>query len=606
MNSETNHQQAGKRTGVIHVSTNMNCTLSLDSREVGPTDNASFTFRDIPFGRHLLEGSTPRHFAAKEIFLNLPELNIRLVLKERGGTLTVESEMEKCRIEIEGKSYDCPVTVPDLKRGVIAIHISGEGFQFTDKVRIQNNQTTAYRITEAFVREKELEVAKRNFEQILKLPEATLKDRKHKVRALDEILVNEQRFDLKEGIETHRRLVQAIRREEFARETMNKSIKIEKIRKKRKYSLIFSITAVILLLVSATAFFISRSNRIRNDENYYQKAIKSGSPAEYTAYLKSFGKNARHFKEAQHFLDKSEKDIQAFNQAILTNTIAAFENYLKIFGENAIHRTEALIILKKLRTKQNFPEFVKKLELAVLPCGSYSMGASPAEKTGTGDNLPTVWVKINPFAIGRHEVTFNEYGLFCKETGLPLPKDAGFGRGNRPVINVSWKDALAYCKWLSQKTGLIVRLPSEAEWEYACRASHMSIFFWGNEMNHQYCISGKKRRGRTRPVKSTKPNGFGLYEMSGNVYEWCSDQYQDPLSPGKNEQYRGSSYRFFQKYEKNESGNPVFRAWGNRRVIRGGSYRNSDFACRSSHRAGALPETKRSDIGFRIAVTIPQ
>ncbi|NOZ12078.1 MAG: formylglycine-generating enzyme family protein [Acidobacteria bacterium] len=606
MNRDANHTPSENRTGTIHVRTNMNCALSLDGKETGLTDNATFTFRDVPYGRHILEGSTDRHFAGKEIFLNLPELNIRLVLEERGGVLTVESEMEGCRIELEGTNYNCPVNIPDLKRGIIRIRVSGENFHFTDKVRIQNNQTTSYRVTKALVREKQLEMARQEYERILKLPETTLKERKDKVKALDEILVTEQRFDLKAGIEIHRRLVQAIRREEFARETMSQSIRIEKNRKKRKYSLILSVTAIVFILALAAVFFITRSNRIQKDENCYLNAVQSGSPAKYTAYLKSFGKNARHFKEARNFLDQSEKERQAFNRAILINTIAAFENYLKNFGQNAAHRAKALTALKKLRTKQNFPELVKKLELAVLPGGSYSMGASPAEKTGTGDNLPTVWVKINPFAIGRHEVTFNEYGLFCKETGLPLPKDAGFGRGNRPVINVSWENALAYCKWLSQKTGLIVRLPSEAEWEYACRASRMSVFFWGNEMDHQYCISGQKRRGRTRPVKSTKPNNFGLYDMSGNVYEWCSDRYQDPVFPGKNKKYRGSSYRFFQKYEKNESKNPVFRAWGDRRIIRGGSYRSSDFACRSSHRAGTLPTTKRNDIGFRIAVSIPK
>ncbi|MCK5878330.1 MAG: SUMF1/EgtB/PvdO family nonheme iron enzyme, partial [Holophagae bacterium] len=144
-----------------------------------------------------------------------------------------------------------------------------------------------------------------------------------------------------------------------------------------------------------------------------------------------------------------------------------------------------------------------------------------------------------------------------------------------------------------------------AEWEFACRSSRMSIFFWGNEMDNQYCVSGEKRRGRTRPVGNTKPNALGLFDMSGNVYEWCSDHYQDPFSPGKGK-YLGSSYLFFQKYDKNKSENPVFNAWGNRRAIRGGSYRSSDFSCTSSHRAGALPQTKRSDIGFRIAVIIPQ
>lgn len=605
MNNGDSYNGTGKPRGVINVTTNMNCTISLDGQEAGLTEDAAFIFQDIPFGRHVIEGATHRHFISKEIFLSLPTLNVRLVLEERGGKLAIESEMEECQIGLEGNSYECPVSIENLKRGVYPITVSGEGFRYTDKVRIQNNQTTSYRITPQLVNEKEKEAALRHYQHALEMPEATLRERKRKVSALDKILVSENRFDLTEGIERHRQLVQAIRQEEFATETMAKAIKIEKIKKKKKYGLIFSIIAVVLIVAVAIAIIIARSSRNRHDEEAYRKALQSNTLVDYQTYLKSFGEGANHFSDARAFVDRAERDQQQFTEAKVTHTIASYKRYLAEFGQKAYHRKEAERELKQLIVKRDFPITLKKLDLIVVPGDSYFMGASPAEKGDNENNRPPVWVKINAFAIGQHEVTFDEFDTFCRETGTTLPDDAGFGRGKRPVINVSWNIARDYCRWLSEKTGLIVRLPSEAEWEFACRASRMSIFFWGNQMDSRYCVSGRKRRGRTRPVKSTLPNDLNLYDMSGNVYEWCSDRYQDPLSPGKNK-YLGSSYRFPQKYEKNESQNPVFKAWGNRRVLRGGSFRSSDFSCSSSHRSGALPETKRNNVGFRIAVTIPQ
>ena len=606
MVNEGSHNAAEKPRGVVNVTTNMNCTISLDGQEAGLTEDAAFSFQDVPFGRHVLEGATHRHFTSKEIFLSLPILNVKLVLEERGGKLAIESEMEECQVGLEENSYECPATIDNLKRGVYPITVSGDAFRFTDKVRIQNNQTTIYRITQQLVKEKETEAALRHYQHALQMPEVTLRDRKRKISALDEFLLNENRFDLAEGIETHRRLVQAIRQEEFAKETMTKAIQVEKLRKKKKYGLIFSIIAVVLIVAVVISVILTRSSRNQHDEQAYRKALQSSALIDYQDYLKGFGKSANHYSDARSFVDRAERDEQQFNQAKVSNTITSFQNYLAEFGQKAYHRTEAERELKKLTVKRDFPATMKKMDMVVVPGGSYFMGASPAEKGNSDNNQPPVWVKINPFAICQHEVTFDDFDAFCRETGTTLPNDARFGRGKRPVINVSWSMAMNYCRWMSEKTGLAVRLPSEAEWEFSCRASRMSIFFWGNQMDSRYCVSGRKRRGRTRPVESTLPNDLHLFDMSGNVYEWCSDRYQDPFSPGKNEKYRGSSYRFFQKYEKNESKNPVFKAWGDRRVLRGGSYRSSDFSCSSSHRSGALPETKRNNVGFRIAITIPQ
>lgn len=262
-------------------------------------------------------------------------------------------------------------------------------------------------------------------------------------------------------------------------------------------------------------------------------------------------------------------------------------------------------MVARLELEARFPQLQEELGLVRIPGGQFFMGAAAGDERTGADNVPRMVAVIEPFYLSATEVTFADYDRFCRDTARQLPDDAGFGRGSRPVINVSWGDAMAYCRWLSEKTGLDVRLPSEAEWEYACRAHTVTRYFWGQDMNPTCCVSGRKRRGRTRPTGSTRPNPFGLYDMSGNVYEWCADRYEDPYNPEPGHTYRGTSYRFPGRYEKNASGNPVFTAWGDRRVIRGGSFRSSHFNCASGQRAGALPDTRRIDLGFRIAVTDP-
>lgn len=129
----------------------------------------------------------------------------------------------------------------------------------------------------------------------------------------------------------------------------------------------------------------------------------------------------------------------------------------------------------------------------------------------------------NPFAIAMYETTFEEYDRFAQATGRRLPGDEGWGRGARPVINVSWNDAKAYAEWLSQQTGKRYRLPTEAEWEYAARDGGLDQKWAGTSDQtqlKQYAVYGTKH---PEPVRSRKPNEIGLYDMSGNVAEWVED-----------------------------------------------------------------------------------
>ena len=138
------------------------------------------------------------------------------------------------------------------------------------------------------------------------------------------------------------------------------------------------------------------------------------------------------------------------------------------------------------------------------------------------------------FAVGQYEVTFAEYDKFAEDTNKDKPSDKGWGRDNRPVINVSWHDANDYAKWLSKQTGYIYRLPTEAEWAYAARAGTTTHYWWGNDIgtNNANCdgCGSKWDNQKTAPVGSFAANNFHIYDTVGNVLEWCSDKYSNGLS----------------------------------------------------------------------------
>lgn len=170
---------------------------------------------------------------------------------------------------------------------------------------------------------------------------------------------------------------------------------------------------------------------------------------------------------------------------------------------------------------QTEPDMVQ-LPAACVEVGSLLMGnhANPLRE-----------VCLDAFSIGRYEVTFREYDQFIEETGRARRHDMGFGREDRPVIDVDWFDAAAYAEWLSEKTGKRYRLPTDAEWEYAARgdAEFGFRYSWGSEPgeNKANCRNcGSQWGGQmTSPVGSFDPNTLGLYDMHGNVWEWTSDCY---------------------------------------------------------------------------------
>jgi formylglycine-generating enzyme required for sulfatase activity len=183
----------------------------------------------------------------------------------------------------------------------------------------------------------------------------------------------------------------------------------------------------------------------------------------------------------------------------------------------------ALPSAKAETTGADYTEPLTGMTFVRIKGGNFDMGDTT--HTGYDFERPLHRVTVKEFLIGTQEVTFAQYDTFARATGQPLPDDAGWGRGDRPVINVTWDEANAFAAWLNEKTGRHFQLPTEAQWEYAARAGSNSAYWWGNAIgtgnaNCQECTS--RWQGKmTAPVGSFSANRFGLFDMHGNVYEWC-------------------------------------------------------------------------------------
>jgi formylglycine-generating enzyme required for sulfatase activity len=224
--------------------------------------------------------------------------------------------------------------------------------------------------------------------------------------------------------------------------------------------------------------------------------------------------------------------------------------------------------------------------MVIIPAGSFRMG--DIRGTGDSDEQPVHTVTVKSFAMGRYQVTFAEYDCFVEQTGREKPSDSGWGRGNRPVINVSWDDAVAYAEWLSQVTGDQYRLPTEAEWEYAARAGTETDYWWGNEIgkNRANCdgCGSQWDNKSTAPVGSFVDNPFGLCDTVGNVWEWTCSEYE--------EKYNGKELECIGKNRANDGG---------LRVIRGGAWLDYPRGVRASYRDWLTRATRYFLVGFRLA-----
>ena len=297
----------------------------------------------------------------------------------------------------------------------------------------------------------------------------------------------------------------------------------------------------------------------------HDKAVESA-----TRYLVAAGRGGGHYLEALQLLDAAEgvAGTVAPKAAAEAEANAAAEEALE-----AVKRGEPL-------------------EMVTIPAGRLRMGCVSGRDCSDNEK-PVHRVQFEqPFAMSKHEVTFVQWDACVLDgsCGGYRPDDRGWGRGNRPVINVSWNDAQSYVKWLSEKTGQSYRLPTEAEWEYAARAGTTTAYSWGNDVgrnlaNCEGCGS-QWDLDRTAPVGSFHSNAFGLHDMHGNVWEWVEDCWNWRYSGAPTD---GSAWR---------SGDC------SNRVSRGGSWDFEPRSLRSANRGRDAPGSRGSYGGFRVARTL--
>lgn len=236
---------------------------------------------------------------------------------------------------------------------------------------------------------------------------------------------------------------------------------------------------------------------------------------------------------------------------------------------------------------------LKGIDLIFVPGKSFKMGFSGGED----EERPEHDVELDSFYMSKFPITFKQYDVYCKATNRNKPDDEGWGRGSRPVINVNWYDAVKYCKWISEKTGENIRIPTEAEWEFAARDCGKRMHWVGTKNRkklHNYMWFEENSFGTSHPVGEKKPNGLGLYDMIGNVSVWCNDWYAKDY------------------YSNSPIKNPEGPTAGAKRVIRGGSwltYGGHDGAyglnaLRTTSRRYSDPKYKANVIGFRVVKLI--
>ncbi|HEY6330236.1 MAG TPA: SUMF1/EgtB/PvdO family nonheme iron enzyme [Blastocatellia bacterium] len=228
---------------------------------------------------------------------------------------------------------------------------------------------------------------------------------------------------------------------------------------------------------------------------------------------------------------------------------------------------------------------VIKPEMIAIPEADFLMGCD----NGRADERPAHRVLVKAFAIARAATTNDFYGRFLEDTGhAPPPAWANplFRQSERPVTSVSWFDAAAYCDWLSSRTSKAYRLPTEAEWERAARGGlDSALYTWGDEPPESQPHYHELWRNGPEPAGQRLTNGFGLYDISENVHEWCSDWYD-------------AGY-----YSRTVYQNPTGPDSGSRKASRGGSWRHQIKIARVSARSSIPPEFRYDDYGFRVALT---
>ncbi|AUC62207.1 serine/threonine protein kinase [Cyanobacterium sp. HL-69] len=299
------------------------------------------------------------------------------------------------------------------------------------------------------------------------------------------------------------------------------------------------------------------------------------------------------------------------NNALVENTLIPDSPNIETFEFDSVTIQEKKKLFglvggidKQVLTKKNkfFVEYLGEgvnLEMIFIPAGTFLMGSPNTDSEKEKDETPSYRVNIFPFYMSKYPITQTQWRFVSS-----LPKvqrflkdsPSGFRGDNLPVEKISWYDAQEFCLRLKEYTKRSYRLPTEAEWEYACRGGSHSIFSFGNIINPQFANydnrknvkansnSDDKFDRKTTPVDSFSPNGFGLYDCHGNVWEWCEDHYTPNYA---NKAKDGSA--FYSQLSTTP------------RVVRGGSWSLASNYCRSAKRGSYVADSTYNFIGFRVA-----
>ena len=342
------------------------------------------------------------------------------------------------------------------------------------------------------------------------------------------------------------------------------------------------------------------AERVRTEKERREQAFKAQQAAEATKTEKKQPETKTYTSQwngnniKQQNATKSDKGIGIGGVLLISSVVVLFFVLIAMNQSKGTQTyytqqvsvaepTKNIEISKPIETN-SLPSIIRNFDfepkMVFVQGGTFEMGGS--DKDATSYEKPVHTVRVNNFNIGKYEVTFNEYDKFCDATNREKPADEGWGRGTRPVINVSWNDAKAYCTWLSEKTGKKYRLPTEAEWEYAARGGVNNIYSGAADIDDAAWYKDNSD-SKTHLVGGKTPNAFGLYDMSGNVWEWCNDWYDENY------------------YSNSPSDNPKGASSGSIRVYRGGGWDVDPQHCRASNRYDNTPTHRSDGLGFRVA-----